>query len=373
MFRFLFLTSLISFGVYANLAENLSVNEDISFDQWKSRYGKIYKNHEDEEKALMTWLQNKMLVKRINTAKGSAWRAELNKFADLTQEEFKKIYLLPHGIPAAALPKPVSEAMISAKDIPSAFDWRTDGSKPVVTSVKDQGTVGTCWAFSTMGNVEGQWSLAGHELVDLSPEYLVDCDGTTDGTHADCSVFGGWPYLAYQFLISMGGVPSEADWPYCSGTGDCYPCMLGPISACGPPPYTCDRTIQTKCPQKSHPIAATISNYTTISSDENIIVQELYSRGPLSVLLDATQLQFYASGVWDGVVAGMNPLMGCKDGEKAYLDHAVLMIGYGVESDKNYWIVKNSWGEDWGEKGYFRITRGVEKCGINTGVTSSIV
>ncbi len=98
--------------------------------------------------------------------------------------------------------------------------------------------LGTCWAFSTIGNVEGQWALGPQkELVDLSPEYLVDCDGTHDEKHADCSVFGGWPYLAYEFLINSGGVPSEKSWPYCSGTGNCYPCMLGPVSLCGPPPY----------------------------------------------------------------------------------------------------------------------------------------
>ena len=63
------------------------------------------------------------------------------------------------------------------KDVPDTFDWRTKG---VVSSVKDQGTVGSCWAFSTVGNIEGQWALAGNELTSLSAEQLVDCDDTFD-------------------------------------------------------------------------------------------------------------------------------------------------------------------------------------------------
>ena len=75
-----------------------------------------------------------------------------------------------------------------------------------MTSVKDQGSVGSCWAFSTVGNIEGQWSLhgaAGSQAIDLSPEFLVDCDGSHDDKHADCSVFGGWPYLVSAFAIRM--------------------------------------------------------------------------------------------------------------------------------------------------------------------------
>lgn len=350
--------------------------QDRVFQEWKLKFQKNYKGLDEESKAYHTFLANQLLVDQINSANGN-WKAELNQFADLTSNEFKSKVLMAHPIPAEKLVDLRAKKSLKtpSMNIPQAFDWRTDGNRTVVTSVKDQGTVGTCWAFSTVGNIEGQWALAGHELVDLSPEYLVDCDGTTDGSHGDCSVFGGWPYLAYQFVIKTKGIPSESSWPYCSGTGECYPCMQGSVSVCGPPPYYCDRTIEQKCPTENHQIAATITDYTTISTDENVIAEELVQRGPLSVLLDATQLQFYKSGVWDGYPPGMSPKLGCRDGAKASLDHAVLMVGYGVESSSNtdYWIVKNSWGTKWGESGYFRITRGQERCGINTGVTSSIV
>jgi cathepsin F len=199
----------------------------------------------------------------------------------------------------------------------------------------------------------------------------VDCDGSSDSAgHADCGVFGGWPYLAYDFIIKSGGVPTEQANPYCCGTGDCYPCMLGPISLCGPPPYYCDTTIPASC--SSRPLYASISSWTSISTDEEVIKTELLDLGPLSVLFDATQLQYYKEGVWNGHISSSPPQLGCS---KNYLDHAVLMVGYGVDPDtgSDYWTIKNSWGEKWGEAGYFRILRGQGTCGINTAVTSALM
>ena len=91
------------------------------------------------------------------------------------------------------------------------------------------------------------------------------------------------------------------------------------------------------------------------------------ARGPLSVLLDATGLQYYQKGVWDP-----NGWFSCKS-DGTDLDHAVLLVGWGVDDSKPYWLVKNSWGSSWGENGYFRIARGKGRCGINTQVTSSVV
>jgi cathepsin F len=241
----------------------------------------------------------------------------------------------------------------------------------VVTSVKDQGFVGTCWSFSAIENIEGQWALAGNELVDLSPEYLVDCDGSSDASHADCSIYGGWPYLAYAFIVDSGGVPSEQAWPYCAGDGSCFPCMLGPVSLCGPPPYSCDRSIPQSC--SSMQPSATISSWTSVSSNETEMAHVLVSQGPLSVLIDATGLQHYNSGIWDGKVTSSQPdFMACS---KTAVDHAVLIVGYGIDdaSETPFWLLKNSWGADWGEEGYFRITRGAGTCAINTQVTTALV
>ena len=163
--------------------------------------------------------------------------------------------------------------------------------------------------------------------------------------------------------------------------------MQGPVSLCGPPPYywyverlmlfnvilSCfvvasDKEIEEQCPSAQK--AAHISDWMQVSDDEDGIADALVSVGPLSTLLDATQLQFYKSGVWTGRVDGSPSASGCR--QDSY-NHAVLLVGYGSDNGTDYWTVKNSWSEDWGEDGYFRISKGVAACGINGEVTSAIV
>jgi cathepsin F len=343
----------------------------------------VYATVEEKASRFKVWKDNRELIDLINESQ-SQWVAGMNQFGDLTNEEFRSKLLLPtfarSSLPqkdasptfAAKLAKKREEVRKNRGGSYMEFDWRDWGA---VTSVKDQGTVGTCWAFSTIGNIEGQHYLCGNDLVSLSPEYLVDCDGSADydQKHADCGVFGGWPYLAYQFVLDQGGVPTEESYPYCSGTGDCFPCMQGPTSLCGPPPYYCDETIEEeKCP--SADLSASIDDWFQLESgvDEDEMADVLSTQGPLSVLIDASQLQFYQSGVWDGQAFG-GSLMQCSS---EYLDHAVLAVGFGVEEAGGdglaYWTVKNSWGERWGEDGFFRMEKGQNLCGVATAVTSAI-
>lgn len=369
---FVVLAVLLLVVTCSSIARASDINE---FSLWKVKFGKKYQNDQDEDKRFKIWLNNKVIVDSVNSNKNSTWTAEMSRYADLEQVEFKKTILM-HTTPSSAAAAAVGDRQnnrfkkthMMAGDVPPSFDWR---EKNAVTSVKDQGSVGSCWAFSTIGNIEGQVAIHKSKLESLSPEYLVDCDGTTDqpAGHADCSIFGGWPYLAYQFIINSGGVPSEQTYPYCSGTGDCYPCMQGPISLCGPPPSYCDKTIQANCPVAAK--SAQISSWEYVSSDETEMAEYLASNGPLSVLIDATNLQFYKSGVWNGYLPSA-PKMKCNPNN---LDHAVLAVGYGYDdvSKENYWTIKNSWGLNFGEEGYFRIVRGTGACGINTQVTSSIL
>jgi len=177
--------------------------------------------------------------------------------------------------------------------------------------------------------------------------------------------------------------------------------MQGPYSLCGPPPYYCDEELEKNCPSNTQNseansvnigsekskksvnsdnkpvLVAPIQSWMAVDTNEVSIASTLTSIGPLSVLLDASELQFYSSGVWTGYRDGSSPLLGCS---QTYLDHAVLLVGYGVDSidtstdaGLDYWIVKNSWGSEWGEDGYFRITRGDGTCGINTAVTTSLM
>ena len=221
------------------------------FRSWMQQYKASHKYTEASQFAqgFHVWKSNWAVVESINAGQ-SLWKAELNHFADMTPEDFaKKVLMSPHqgdvGIAThKAAEKTISRGPHTASDSKS-FDWRNVGG---VSPVQDQGTVGTCWAFSTVGNVEGQHFLKTNQTINLSEEFLVDCDGTHDDTHADCGIFGGWPYLAYDFILKAKGLPSDESYPYCVGSGDCFPCMQGPVSICGPPPYYCDKDTEKLCP-----------------------------------------------------------------------------------------------------------------------------
>jgi len=294
----------------------------------------------------------------------------------------------PRAAPRAALaaarqPSPLLAA--GPGSLPEAFDWSEKG---VVAPVRDQGALGSCWALSATENVEGQQAIASGRLVQLSAEQLVECDSSTDATCggkgsksgkaacANCGMFGGWPYMAYQYLQRAGGMFSEEQWPY--QHDGVYPCMPESYSKkdCGDHDDLYCRKNSTKgqgpsglCHARSG-FAAEVTGWKALSENETELAAQLMAHGPLSVLLEASNLQFYHSGIWRG------GLFGCKpdpDEGVLGLDHAVLLVGFGVQGRRPYWKVKNSWGTKWGEKGYFRILRGAGTCGINMAATTAEV
>jgi len=306
--------------------------------------------------------ENEALINKLNQESQYATFAA-NEFADISINEFRQTRLI--GLDSTIMVHDIRNhkqynPKQKIKDIPDSFDWREYGA---VTPVKNQYSCGTCWSFSTTGNIEGQWFLHNNQnnLVSLSEEFLVDCD------NKDCGMFGGWPYLAYQDIIEQKGIPSESAYPYCCGTKDtCYPCMASGYNRtfCGNHDNLyCNKTWNADhCPSNDWIPAAQISDWMSISSNETDIAVSLVEIGPLSVCMNAAELSYYHSGIYDP-----------KFCDPDSLDHAVLIVGYGTENNVPYWIVKNSWSDSWGEDGYFRIIRGQGKCGINTAVTTSCI
>jgi len=144
---------------------------------------------------------------------------------------------------------------------------------------------------------------------------------------------------AFEFLISSGGVMSQDDYPYTAEDG--------------------------RCEFDESKVVATLKDYNMMDTDdEDEIASYLEETGPLSVGINADALMDYDSGIIDADSDECDP---------SSLDHGVTLVGYGSDDGSDYWIVKNSWGSNWGEEGYFRIARGQGTCGINTEVSTSVV
>jgi len=249
----------------------------------------------------------------------------VTKFSDLTPAEFKAIYLMNVTAPAA----PTRSFPKSNVKLPTSFDW---SSKGAVTPVKDQGQCGSCWDFSATETIESVCFLAGYGLQTLSEQQILDCD-TTDG---GCN--GGWPYNAYAYIISAGGIETESDYPYTAQDGSCQ--------------------------FNSADIACKVASwsYVTQSQDENAIQNFVYTNSPVSVCVDAETWQDYSGGV-------ITPSSGCGNS----IDHCVQITGWSVQSGVNAWNVRNSWGSDWGMSGFIYVQIGSDVCSIAEVVTAPCV
>lgn len=256
-----------------------------------------------------------------------------NNFSDLTEKEFADQYLTLKKIELDELKNnSLGELKVeNAGELPKEFDWRDKG---VVTKVKNQKQCGSCWAFSTTGNIESMFAIKYGNLKSFSEQQLVDCDTTSEG----CG--GGLPMDAFDYVKNAGGIQEEATYEY--------------------------KGVKEACQADTNKFVAKVNGYNWISQDEEVIKSVLYNNGPLSVALNATMLQWYIKGVLD-----VGPPFTC---DPKLLNHAVLIVGWSeTKEGKKYWIVKNSWGVNWGEKGYFNIVYGKGECGINTQVTTSVI
>jgi cathepsin F len=349
---------LVAMMAAACMAVALDEHMELQFKGWMAEHEVNYQTKAEYARRLAVFAENMRRVASLNKQSknlGNTDEYGINRFADMTESEFRHKILMP-GASADEIfegqrnfaPSP------NVGNLPESFDWRDRGA---VTQVRDQGSVGTCWAFATAQNMEGQWYLAGKvaNVTELSPEQISECDNT------NCGVFGGWPHLAVEYVVRAGGIATEADWPYCMLKSKCWPCM-----AEGYNKSMCGNHDDLYCKKNEscqpHPYTAQFRGWQQMSTNETELAAQLVSQGPLSVLLDATWLQFYSKGIH-------NPLL-CS---KTTLNHAVLLVGYGTEKGTDYWIVKNSWAAKWGEQGYFRIVRGTGKCGINASAITALV
>ena len=313
--------------------------DKLLFQQFQKFIKKYHKKYESINEFLARYEVFKRNVMATFKEENLGYRTGITKFSDLTQQEFAKTYLnLNYDAMAMANFEPTTVKVKNAA--PDAWNWKDQG---VVSDIKDQGSCGSCWAFSTMGNLEGLYALEKHVVKTFSEQQLVDCDTLDSGCN------GGLMEYAFTWLKDNGGFNLDTDYPY-----------RGIKQACksDPSKYV---DMQVTGYKK---LANGYSNWDCV--DEDGIKEFLYETGPLAVALNANPLQTYTGGILDKTAAQC-PTSG--------LNHAVTMVGYGTDSASgvDYWLVKNSWGKSWGESGYFRIRRGNGTCGINCYITSATV
>jgi len=282
----------------------------------------------------------------------SSWSAGITFMFDLSDDE-RSFYtgrqkLSADGLAISCLAHGVTAPRLDTTATPTTWDWRTKG---VVNPIKNQGQCGSCWAFSTIGVIESKWAIKGNKLTSFSEQEIVDCSvGCSEeppyGKVCNQGCNGGWQWNAFYDIVGWKGVELETAYPYTAQTG------------------TCQRT-------QHGPPEAQISNYTCLSTPQGAVANEdqmaayLVANGPIAIAMDAGLLESYSSGI-------INPTAGqCS---QVQLDHAIIIVGFGVDATAGaFWIVRNSWGETWGEQGYFRIVRGVNACGLAAAVSDIIM
>jgi len=291
------------------------------FTRWMQKHQKAF-HHEQFQAKYSTFKSNLDFVDAHNADNTKTFKVAMNKFGDLTNAEFARVYM------GTKINVEVKEVTPVAPNAPASVDWRKQGA---VTGIKNQGQCGSCWSFSTTGSTEGCNAIAGRQLVGLSEQNLMDCSTSQGNQGCD----GGLMTQAMDYIISNGGVDTESSYPYTAEDG------------------TCSYNAQN--------VGGTLKSYKNVAAGDETDLMNKNAVGPVSVAIDASHnsFQFYSSGIY------YEP-----DCSTSQLDHGVLAVGYDTNSQGDYWIVKNSWGTDWGLSGYIWMTRNKNNnCGIATMAT----
>jgi len=282
------------------------------FTRFVERFEKKYVSLEEFENRFQIFKQNwrTIFMHNLDYDRGlHNFTLRINSFADLKPGEFTRVN---SGLLTGAYGcKAFSSGAVGG--LPNAVDWRTKGA---VTSVKDQGSCGSCWAFSSSGAVEGMWAISTGVLLDLSEQQLVDCaTGLAYGSHG-CS--GGQMDGAFKYVMGHGQCSLDS-YAYKGVQGTCQKCEG----------------------------VAQVSSCSDVKANDQVSLKAAVAQQPVSVAIEADTryFQFYSDGVITSSSCGTN------------LDHGVLIVGYGSENGNAYWLVKNSWGVGWGEDGYVKIAR----------------
>jgi len=313
------------------------------FDQFTAKFNKQYNVSEMSFRSRI-YAHNLALISAHNdNAKSHGFTMAINQFADYTASEFKAILGVskPNQRSFAGLtqvPAPIFHTKVS--DLPSAVDWRNTAN--VVSPVKNQAQCGSCWAFATTETLESHAALSVDppQMKILAPQQLVDCAPNPKKCGGTGGCEGSTAEIAYDYIASLGangGMTEEKNMPY---KGRDMTCSYNPTKT--PPAATASGFV--KLPE---------NNYTAL-------LNAIATLGPIAISVEADTWSFYGGGIF--------PANKCNL-KNTDIDHAVQLVGYGTDAGKDYWIVRNSWGASWGEKGFIRIERSSDGLPCNKDTT----
>ncbi|VDK88827.1 unnamed protein product [Litomosoides sigmodontis] len=306
-----------------------------SYQLYKRKYNKRDEETDLEYRRFMTYLDNVKEISEHNERykrDEETYEVAINHLADMLPEEFDKL----HGFQPKVMMerndfKNIAHIKIQGR-LPKRMDWRSLGA---VTTVKDQGSCGSCWTFSAVGALEGQHFLRTGNLIELSEQNLLDCSSNDIYGNLGCD--GGLMMDAFQYVAENNGIDTGESYPYDGYQSFCrYSNLTRGTTAFG------GRLLP--------------------EGDELQLQAAIATIGPISVAINAKFLQFYKRGVFSTPKCSST------------LNHAVLAVGYGTEKVKlkngtekavDYWLIKNSWSKHWGIGGYLKLARNKgNMCGI---------
>ncbi|EAR95815.1 papain family cysteine protease (macronuclear) [Tetrahymena thermophila SB210] len=316
------------------------INETImkEFQKFKKTFRKRYADSEGDYR-FQIFAENYNYIhnyNQINENSQDNIQLEVNEFADLSLQEFRELYFgynssKKHNNQQNGSTKNLRQSFLLSDSVPESVDWR----EKLVAPVQKQGGCGSCWAFSTVIALEGAYAKQTGNVIKFSEQNLIDCCRIENN---GCN--GGDPEPALDCVMNvLKGIMKNQDYPYQAIT-------------------------RKECDHDQSKNVFSPDGYENIPINNELAIKEAVSRQPISACISGSSqnFKFYKGGIADEKLLECDP---------QYTDHCLGIVGYGSENGKQYWILKNSWGENWGEKGYIRLLRSDSSntqgtCGIAT-------